>query len=70
MRNKYPGACYRCGGHVEAGAGHFERHRGGWRLQHATCAIQHREIKNAALRRLEVDKKRKEAVRARYHGKT
>lgn len=24
-RNQYPGTCYRCGGHVAAGAGHFER---------------------------------------------
>ena len=25
MRNKFPGTCYRCGGHVAAGEGHFER---------------------------------------------
>ena len=42
MRNKYPGTCYRCGGHVAAGAGHFERFRSGWRVQHAECAIKHR----------------------------
>ncbi len=48
MRNKYPGTCYRCHGHVAAGAGHFERHEGGWRTQHAQCAIQHREAKRAA----------------------
>lgn len=42
MRNQYPGTCYRCGEPVAAGAGHFERFRGGWRTQHATCAIQHR----------------------------
>jgi hypothetical protein len=42
MRNRYPGTCYRCGGHVAAGDGHFERFRGGWRTQHASCAIKHR----------------------------
>jgi hypothetical protein len=39
MRNKHPGTCYRCGKTVEPGAGHFERHNGGWRTQHAGCAI-------------------------------
>lgn len=42
MRNKYPGPCYRCGKTVAKGAGHFERHAGGWRVQHAECAIAHR----------------------------
>lgn len=42
MRNRYPGICYRCGEQVAAGDGHFERFRGGWRTQHATCAIEHR----------------------------
>ena len=42
MRNKYPGNCYRCGEWVETGEGHFERHKGGWRVQHANCAIIHR----------------------------
>jgi hypothetical protein len=42
MRNQYPGTCYRCGLVVEAGDGHFERHAGGWRTQHATCAIRFR----------------------------
>ncbi|KLA04742.1 hypothetical protein B4086_5700 [Bacillus cereus] len=27
------------------GEGHFERYKGGWRTQHASCAIQHRELK-------------------------
>lgn len=45
MRNKHAGTCYRCGGRVEPGAGHFERHRGGWRVQHATCAIVYRGTK-------------------------
>jgi len=43
MRNKYPGVCYRCNDRVEAGDGHFERNpTGGWRTQHADCAIKHR----------------------------
>lgn len=42
MRNQYPGKCYRCGCNVETGKGHFERHGQGWRLQHASCAIQYR----------------------------
>ena len=42
MRNKYPGTCYRCGRHCGAGEGHFERYRGGWRVQHAICAIEAR----------------------------
>lgn len=42
MRNRYPGICYRCSERVEAGAGHFERHNGGWRTQHAECAIAYR----------------------------
>lgn len=43
MRNKYPGQCYRCGETVAPGAGHFERKPGGgWRTQHAECAITHR----------------------------
>lgn len=43
MRNKHPGTCYRCGEHCPAGEGHFERKPGGgWRVQHADCAIKHR----------------------------
>jgi hypothetical protein len=42
MRNKFPGTCYRCGLPVAAGAGHFERSGGGWRTQHADCAIRWR----------------------------
>jgi hypothetical protein len=49
MRNQYPGKCYRCGETVAAGAGHFERHNGGWRTQHANCAIVHRRTKHNAL---------------------
>lgn len=42
MRNAYPGPCYRCGATVAAGKGHFERFNGGWRVQHASCAITYR----------------------------
>jgi hypothetical protein len=45
MRNKFPGTCYRCSKPVAAGDGHFERWQGGWRTQHADCAILHRNIK-------------------------
>ncbi len=48
MRNKFAGTCYRCGGVVPPGDGHFEKIRGtkrGWRVQHANCAIEHRNIK-------------------------
>jgi len=46
MRNQYPGKCYRCGEVVAAGKGHFERYQGGWRTQHAICAITHRAAKD------------------------
>ncbi|PHS06389.1 MAG: hypothetical protein COA78_14320 [Blastopirellula sp.] len=55
MRNRFPGKCYRCGGHVPTGEGHFERPSrrtyeklelaaigGRWLIQHADCAIKHR----------------------------
>ncbi len=49
MRNRFPGICYRCGGPVAAGDGHFEKVPGSrptrWRTQHADCAIQHRGTK-------------------------
>lgn len=45
MRNRYPGICYRCGKTVAAGEGHFERHNGGWRTQHADCCIKAKEEK-------------------------
>lgn len=48
MRNRYPGTCYRCGKTVDAGDGHFERHNGGWRTQHASCAIAHRNAQVGA----------------------
>lgn len=42
MRNRFPGTCYRCNQPVAAGEGHFERFGRTWRVQHATCAIEHR----------------------------
>ena len=48
MRNRYAGTCYRCGHRVAPGAGHFERHKGGWRAQHAECAIAYRVLIPAA----------------------
>jgi len=50
MRNKYPGTCYRCGQTVGKGQGHFEKVKGtynSWRVQHASCAIKHREKKES-----------------------
>jgi hypothetical protein len=51
VRNRYAGTCYRCGHRVAPGAGHFERHKGGWRAQHAECAIAYRvaEAKDGGL---------------------
>jgi len=47
MRNKFSGICYRCGEVVAEGAGHFERYFGGWRTQHAECAIAFRGTPDA-----------------------
>lgn len=49
MRNKFAGACYRCGQHVAPGEGHFERHGHGWRTQHADCAIKARAEKHVEM---------------------
>jgi hypothetical protein len=35
MRNRFGGACYKCGLWVTPGTGHFELHKGKWRTQHA-----------------------------------
>ncbi len=45
MRNRFPGICYRCKKYCASGQGHFERYRGGWRVQHASCAIEYKECK-------------------------
>lgn len=53
MRNRYPGICYRCNTLVEKGKGHFEKCRfssGGWRVQHAECAIKNRQKQLAEAR--------------------
>lgn len=42
MRNRFGDTCYRCQEWCAAGAGHFERFRGGWRVQHSACAIEMR----------------------------
>lgn len=42
MRNKYPGYCYRCGGYVGKGEGHFERKKvtGDCSMQNALLNIE------------------------------
>lgn len=45
MRNRYEGPCYYCGTHVNGGMGHFERHKGSWRVIHAECVFKQREEK-------------------------
>tara|TARA_R110000782_G_scaffold13392_14_gene39494 strand:+ start:1035 stop:1253 length:219 start_codon:yes stop_codon:yes gene_type:complete len=55
MRNSYKGICFRCGGTVEPGAGHFQKVTKTdrrkwpsfpfgvkWITQHAECAIKYR----------------------------
>lgn len=37
-RNKYAGYCYCCNAYVEPGYGHFERHKGKWRIKCVKCA--------------------------------
>lgn len=49
MRNKYPGICYQCGKWCDKGRGHSERQGHKWRVQHAECAIMHREFKHSAV---------------------
>jgi hypothetical protein len=52
-RNRYPGTCYCCGNWVPTGFGHFERHKGGWRIKCVKCAsgrsvnANDREVKRA-----------------------
>lgn len=66
MRNRYPGTCYRCGQPVEVGAGHFERFAGGWRTQHAPCAIEMRGAPDPAREAL---RKRRDQYLATQTGK-
>jgi hypothetical protein len=37
MRNRYPAPCWKCGKVVQPDDGYFERHKGGWRVQHVAC---------------------------------
>ena len=67
MRNRYPGYCYRCGEHVAASAGHFEKvpHTSRWRVQHAECAIKFRGTDGAFAqkpRTRETEKPKKEVA--------
>lgn len=42
MRNKFPGYCYYCKEFVDKGQGHFEIHRGAWKVIHAQCVFKQR----------------------------
>lgn len=71
MRNKYPGRCYRCGTNVAVGQGHFERFAGGWRTQHATCAIAFRGKGDAARDRYnEKQRERHDEIAAQGTGRS
>jgi hypothetical protein len=70
MRNKYPGVCYRCGERVEAGDGHFERFRGAWRTQHATCAIENRGTPDIDRLSDWIDKLKRDAAATGKRGQT
>jgi hypothetical protein len=63
MRNRYPGTCYFCYKHVDAFAGHFERHKSSlhckpiWRVIHADCVfIQRKEKANLKSMQGEIDR--------------
>jgi len=70
MRNQYGGPCYRCSEWVSPGDGHFEHHNGGWRTQHASCAIEFRgtpdPVRDAAM---QAARERRDAIRAQGTGK-
>jgi hypothetical protein len=51
VRNKYAGRCYQCGRVVLEGTGHFERHKGGWRVKHANIPGHGRITCDKAVRR-------------------
>lgn len=63
MRNRYPGICYRCGKKVKAGDGHFERYAGGWRVQHAKCAVKERDARATAEREIREAKEREDQIK-------
>lgn len=53
-RNRYPGYCYCCGAYVPTGYGHFERHKGGWRVKCTsgrTVKDTDKEVKKAIMLR-------------------
>lgn len=62
MRNRYAGTCYRCGRFVGKGEGHFERFEGGWRTQHAGCAIRYRGTLDPAREALKLDRMKRNAA--------
>lgn len=61
MRNKFPGKCYRCGEWCDAGAGHFERITGMWRVQHADCAIQFRGVPDPTREAVNLERQQRNA---------
>lgn len=66
-RNKYAGQCYRCRKTVQPGDGHFERILGGWRVQHASCAVIHRFTDYGKTEHdLEMDKKMSDVRHVRH----
>lgn len=66
-RNRYAGTCYRCKKTVPPGEGHFERFAGGWRVQHASCAIEMRGTPDPAR---EARNERLLALKARGTGRS
>ena len=47
-RNAFEGICYRCNKTVVVGDGYYERYKGKWRTQHASCCNQRkRDLANA-----------------------
>ena len=47
-KNQVAAPCFRCGLPVAPGAGLYERHSGGWRVEHAHCASAAQKIKDRA----------------------
>lgn len=61
-RNQYAGPCKDCGETVEAGAGYFERQRGGgWKVRHVLCTARAKVASGASLRDLSLPQR--EALR-------
>ncbi len=49
MRNRYAGACFRCGTHVERQQGHPHRRNGAWSGVCLECVEKHRDAKEKTL---------------------